>query len=267
MVPIGKYYLGVTPEGPLSATSFNRGGGSASSNGMSPTSPNRSSVQQVAQHTRQPSQPLPQSPPIHTGDVDPIPAPVSNPNSPPLRNSPFLNQVLGAPQVSAPLNRSSDAGTVAQLEPLPASLPSDQEDEVDSPTTRARKSAENRKHTGTMRRDFKFPPPPARDSGLPDIELPQEDQGDVPGTPVTPLTPKTAPPAPLPLPPPMIVLHAAKDSMNPDPPPPPRRVDLPEVVLPDPPTPNSEGESRRVMRLGSKGSEDDLGETVEVDLS
>jgi hypothetical protein len=109
MAPIGKYYLGVTPEGPLSATSFNRGGGSANSNGMSASSPNRSSVQQVAQHARQPSQPPPQSPPIHTGDVDPIPAPVSNPSSPPLRNSSFLNQVPGTTR--------RDAGIVARMEP------------------------------------------------------------------------------------------------------------------------------------------------------
>ena len=97
---------------------------------------------------------------------------------------------------------------------------------------------------GKMRKDFKFPPPPPPDSGLADIELPQEDQGDVPGTPVTPLMPKTAPPAPAPappLPPPsMIVVYAAKDCMNPTPPP--QRVDLPKVALPDPSTPNSEGE-------------------------
>ena len=104
-----------------------------------------------------------------------------------------------------------------------------------------------------------------------DIELPEEDQGDVPGTPVTPLTPKTAPPAPAPpLPlPSMIVVHAAKVSMNPTPPP--QRVDLPEVALPDPSTPNSEGEPTlpggRFIRLGRRQSEDDLGETVEVDLS
>ena len=36
------------------------------------------------------------------------------------------------------------------------------------------------------------------------------------------------------------VEHAAKDSMNPTPPT--QRVDLPEVALPDPSTPNSEGE-------------------------
>ncbi len=38
----------------------------------------------------------------------------------------------------------------------------------------------------------------------------------------------------------MIVVHATKDSMNPTPPP--KRVDLPEVILPDPPIPNSDGE-------------------------
>ena len=274
MAPIGKYYLGATPEGPLSP---NGGGGSANSNGMSAPPPNRNSVQQVAQHARQSSQ---QSPPIHIRDVNPIPAPVSNPSSPPLRSSSFFNQVPGQPQGETPLNRSSDAEAIARIEPLPASLPSDQEDEdgdedeYDSPTTRARKTAERRKHTGTMRKDFKFPPPPSRDSGLPDIELPEEDQYDVPGTPVTPRTPKTAPPPPAPVPasappPPMIVVHAAKDSMNPTPPP--KRVDLPEVVLPDPPTPNSDGEQTppggRVIRLGRRESEDDLGETVEVDLS
>ena len=274
MAPIGKYYLGATPEGPLSP---NGGGGSANSNGMSAPSSNRNSVQQVAQHARQSSQ---QSPPIHIRDVNPIPAPVSNPSSPPLRSSSFFNQVPGQPQGETPLNRSSDAEAIARIEPLPASLPSDQEDEdgdedeYDSPTTRARKTAERRKHTGTMRKDFKFPPPPSRDSGLPDIELPEEDQYDVPGTPVTPRTPKTAPPPPAPVPasappPPMIVVHAAKDSMNPTPPP--KRVDLPEVVLPDPPTPNSDGEQTppggRVIRLGRRESEDDLGETVEVDLS
>lgn len=267
MAPIGKYYLGVTPDGPLSPTSFNGGGGSANSNGMSASSPNRNSVQQMAQHARQPSQPQPHSPPIHTGDVNPIPAPVSNPSSPPLRTSSFFNQVPGPPQGETPGNRSSDAETIARIEPLPASLPSDQEDEEDSPTTRARKTAESRKHTGTMRKDFKFPPPPSRDSDSPDIELPEEDQDDVPGTPVTPRTPKTAPTAPPP--PPMIVVHAAKDSINPTPPP--KRVDLPEVVLPDPPTPNSDGEKTppggRVIRLGRRESEDDLGETVEVDLS
>ena len=67
----------------------------------------------------------------------------------------------------------------------------------------------------------------------------------------------------------MIVVHAAKDSMNPTPPP--QRVDLPEVILPDPPTPNSEGEPTPpgggFIKLGRRESEDDLGETVEVDLS
>jgi hypothetical protein len=281
MAPIGKYYLGVTPETPLSP---NSGGGSANSNGMAAlSSSSRNSVQQVAQHTRQPSQPPPQSPPIHIGDVNPIPAPVSNPSSPPLRNSSFFNQIPGTLQGDTPLHRSINAETVVtRIEPLPPSLPSDQEEEeIDSPTTRARGERESRKLTGKMRKDFKFPPPPARDSGLPDIELPGEDQDDVPGTPVTPRTPKTAPPAPAPPsasaptpapapPPPMIVVHAAKDSMNPTPPP--KRVDLPEVVLPDPPTPNSEGESTppggRFRRLGRRESEDDdLGETVEVDLS
>ena len=88
-----------------------------------------------------------------------------------------------------------------------------------------------------MRKDFKFPSPP--DSGLADIELPEEDQGDVPVTPVTPRMPNVAPPVPAPplLPTPTIVVHAAKDSMNRT-----QRVDLPEVVLPDSPTPNSAGE-------------------------
>jgi len=116
-----------------------------------------------------------------------------------------------------------------------------------------------------MRKDFTLPPLPPRDSGLLDIELSEEDQGDVPGTPVTPRTPKTAPPPPVL---PMIVVHAAKDSMNPTPPP--KRVDLPELVLPDPPTPNPDSEQTppggRVIRLGRKESEEDLGETVEVDL-
>ena len=106
-----------------------------------------------------------------------------------------------------------------------------------------------------MRKDFRFPSPP--DSGLADIELPEEDQGDGPVTPVTPRTPQAAPPAPVPpLPPtPTIVVHVVKDSMNPTPPP--QRVDLPEVVLPDSPTPNSEGEPRppggRFIRLGKEG--------------
>jgi len=243
----------------LSASSFNRGGGSTNNDGTPASPPNRSSVQQVAQHARRPSQPPP--PPIHTGDVNPIPAPLSTPNSPPLRNNPFLNQVPGILQGEPPFDRAS--------EPPPPSLPSDQEDEEDPSAARARKSAESRKRTGMMRKDFKFPPPPPRDSGLPDIELPEEDQDDVPGTPVTPRTPKTAP-AP-PVPPPMIVVHAAKDSMNPTPPS--KRVDLPDVVLPDPPTPSSASEPAssggRIIGLGSgsKGSEDDLGETVEVDLS
>src|SRR5258706_7083086 len=181
MAPIGIYYLGATPEGPLSPASFN---------GMSASPPNRNSVQQVAQHAGQPSQPQPQSPPIHTGDVNPIPAPVSNPSSPPLRTSSFFNQVPGPPRGETPLNRSSDTESIARIEPLPASLPLDQEDEEDSPTTRARKPAESCKHTGTMRKDFKFPPPPppSRDSDSPDIELPEEAQDDVPGTPVTPRT-------------------------------------------------------------------------------
>ena len=104
-----------------------------------------------------------------------------------------------------------------------------------------------------MRKDFKFPSPP--DSGLADIELPE-------GTRVIyllhllhPRTPKAAPPAPPLLPPPTIVVHAAKDSMNATPPP--QRVDLPEVVLPDAPTPNSEGEPTpsggRFIRLGKEG--------------
>ena len=69
----------------------------------------------------------------------------------------------------------------------------------------------------------------------------------------------------------MIVVHAAKDSMNPTPPS--KQVDLPDVGLPDPPTPSSAGEPTpsggRIigLRSGSKDSEDDLGETVEVDLS
>ena len=64
----------------------------------------------------------------------------------------------------------------------------------------------------------------------------------------------------------MIVVHAAKDSMNPTPPP--QRVDLPEVDLPHSPTPNSEGELRPPGgRFIRRESEDDLGETVEVDLS
>ena len=67
----------------------------------------------------------------------------------------------------------------------------------------------------------------------------------------------------------MIMVHAVKDSM--DPTPPPQRVDLPEVALPDPSTPNSEGESTlpggRFIRLERRQSEDDLEETVEVDLS
>ena len=45
-----------------------------------------------------------------------------------------------------------------------------------------------------MQKDFKFPSPP--DSGLADIELPEEDQGDGLVAPVTPRTPKAAPPAP-----------------------------------------------------------------------
>lgn len=265
MAPIGKYYLGATPEGALTTTSFNRGGGSTSSDGIAASEPNRTAVQQVAQHARRPSQPSPQSPPIHTGDVDPIPAPVSNPSSPPLRNRSFFNQVPGAPQGEAPLERTLDEETVARMEPPPPSLPSDQEDEGDSASARARKSAESRKRTGTMRKDFKFPPPPPRDSGLPDIELAEEDHDDVPGTPVTPRTPKGAPAVP----PPMIVVHAAKDSVNATPPS--KRVDLPEVVLPDPPTPSSENEvtppGGRIIGLGGKESEDDLGETVEVDLS
>ena len=113
-----------------------------------------------------------------------------------------------------PLNRSIafDTETVAQIEPLPPSLPSDQEEEEgDPPTARMRKTAERRKHTGKVWKDFKFPPPPPRDSGFPDIDLPEEDLGDVPGTPVTPRTPKTSPPVP---PPPHIVVHAAKGSMN-----------------------------------------------------
>ncbi len=255
-----------------SPTSFNGGGGSANSNGMSASSPNRNSVQQVAQHARQPSPPQPQSQPIHTGDVNPIPAPVSNPSSPPLRTSSFFNQVPGPPRGETLLNRSFRCRNHREIEPLPASLPSDQEDEEDSPTTRARKTAESCKHTGTMRKDFKFPPPPSRDGDSPDIELPEEYLGDVPGTSVTPRTPKTAPPAPpaLSAPPPhMIVVHAEKDSMNPTPLP--KRVDLPEVVLPGPPTPNSDGKQTppggRVIRLGSRESEDDLGEIVEVDLS
>ena len=228
--------------------------------------PNRSSVQQVAQHTRQPSQPPPQSPPIHTGGDNPIPAPVHNPSTPPLRNILFFNSVPGTPQGETPLSRSSafDTESVARIEPLPRSLLSDQEEEEgEPPTTRVRKTAESRKHTGKVRKDFKFPPPPPRDSGLPDSELPEEDQGDVPGTPVTPRTPKTAPPAP---PPPMIVEHAAKGYMNLTPPP--QRFDLLEAVLLDSPTPNSDGEptqpSGRFIRLGRKESEDDLGETVDL---
>ena len=257
MAHIGTYCLGATPEGPLSRTSFNGRGGSANSNRMPASSSNRSSVQQVAQHTRQPSQPLPQSPPIHTDDVNPIPAPVPNPRSPPLLNSSFLNQVPGTPQGETPLNRSaSDTETAARIEPLPPSLPSDQEEEEgDSPMTRTRKTAGSRKPMCRMRKDFKFPPPPPPDSGLADIELPEEDQGDVPGTPVTPLTPKTAPPAPAPappLPPPsVIVVHAAKDSMNPTPPP--QRVDLPEVALPDPST-RIPRASRHCLVCGLSGS-------------
>ncbi len=53
-----------------------------------------------------------------------------------------------------------------------------------------------------MRNDFKFPPPLAWDSGVPDIELTEEDQSGVP------VTPRTVPP------PPMIVVHAAKDSTS-----------------------------------------------------
>ena len=148
MVPTGKYYLGATPEGPLSRTSFTGRGGSANSNRMLVSSSNRSSVRQVAQHTRRPSQPLPQLPPPHTGDVNPVPAPVPNPSSPPLRKSSFFNQVPGTPQGETPLNRSSisDTETVARIEPLPPSLLSRQEEEEDdSPTTRARKPAESRK--------------------------------------------------------------------------------------------------------------------------
>lgn len=69
----------------------------------------------------------------------------------------------------------------------------------------------------------------------------------------------------------MIVVHAAKDSVNPTPPS--KRIDLPEVVLPDPPTPSSASQptpsgGRTIgLRSGSKDSEDDFGETVEVDLS
>ena len=106
-----------------------------------------------------------------------------------------------------------------------------------------------------MRKDFKFPSHP--DSGLADIELPEGDQGDVPVTPVTPRTPKAALPAPAPplLPPPTIVVHTVKDSMNATPPP--QRVDLPEVVLPDAPTPNCEGEATppggRFIGLGKEG--------------
>jgi hypothetical protein len=266
MAPIGKYYLSATSEGPLSATSFNRGSSNASGDGMSSPASNRGSVQHVPQHARRPSQPPPQSPPIHTGHVHPIPAPASNPSTPPMHNSSFLNQVPGTPQSGTPLDRTPDVETVAQVEPPPPSLPSDQEDEASSPTTREQRSSESRRRTGMMRKDFKFPPPPPRDSGLPDIELPTEDQDDVPGTPVTPRTPKTAPAPP---PPPMIFVHEAKDSINPAPPP--RRIDLPDVVLPDPPTPSVESEPTlpggRIVGLRSKESEDDLGETVEVDLS
>ena len=127
MAPIGKYYLGATPETPLSATSYSRGGGSANSDEVASAASKRSSVQQVTQHGRQPSQPLPQSPPIHTGDVNPIPAPVSNPSSPPLRNSSFFNQVLGTPQGEPPGDRTADAETIAHMEPPPPSLPSCQD--------------------------------------------------------------------------------------------------------------------------------------------
>ena len=150
MAPIGKYYLGATPEGPLSPTSFNGRGRCANSNRMSASSSNRSSIQQVAQHTRQPSQPL-QSPPIHIGGVHPIPAPVPNPSSLPLRNSSFLNQVPGTPQGETPLIRSSasDTETFVRNQPLPPSLPSDQEErdtsrlrlEHERPQRRCRKTS------------------------------------------------------------------------------------------------------------------------------
>jgi hypothetical protein len=266
MAPIGKYYLGATPDPPLSPTSYNRGSSSTSSDVISASAPNRRSVQPIAQHARQPSQPPPQSPPIHTGEVDPIPAPLSNPSSPPQHHSSFFNQAPGTPQGETLLNRAPESEIVARTEPPPPSLPSDQEDQHNLSTPGTRKGSESRKRTGTMRKDFKFPPPPPRDGGLPDIELPGEDQDDVPGTPVTPRTPKEAPAPPAP---PMIVVHAARDSINPTPPP--QRVDLPEVVLPDPPTPSSESEETppggRIVGLGNRNSEDDLGDTVEVDLS
>ena len=74
--------------------------------------------------------------------------------------------------------------------------------------------------------------PSSPDRGLADIELPEEDRGDVPVTPVTPRTPKAALPAPAPplSSPPTIVVHAVKDFMNPTRPP--QRVVLPEVVPP-----------------------------------
>ena len=158
MAPIGKYYLGATPEGPLSPTSFNGRGGSANSTRMSASSSNQGSVQRVAQHTQQPSQPL-QSPPIHIVGVNPIPAPVPNPSSLPLRNNSFLNQVPGTPQGETPLTRSSasDTETFVRIQPLPPSLPSDQEERD---TTRLRLERERPQravniYTGKMRKDFK----------------------------------------------------------------------------------------------------------------
>ena len=121
---------------------------------------------------------------------------------------PIGKYYLGA-TLEAPLSPSSfDRGGGRESEAPP---PSDQEDEEDPSATLAQKSAESRKRTGTMRKDFKFPSLPPRDSGLPDIELPEEDKDGVPGTPGTS---KTAP-APSAQEPPMFVVNAAKDSMNP----------------------------------------------------
>ena len=89
------------------------------------------------------------------------------------------------------------------------------------------------------------------------------DQGNVPGMPGT-THPLRQPERHL-----HHIVHAAKESMNPTPPF--KQVDLLEVVLPEPPTPSPAGEPApshgRTIGLRRKDSEDDLGETVEVDLS
>lgn len=210
MIPISQFYLGATPNSPLSSAPFTR------PQSMSQVSLQRSSTRGAA------------SPP----EAAPV-GPGNRASMPPQRRPAAQSEASASSFVNQPATKAKTNGVAPVIETDEASVPGEDEGEESPSDSKSKRSpisaSERHARNGTMDRNFKFPPPspPAEDvppvppipssvsqtqtkplsagsgdadSGYGEEEQTVEDRGKGEGAKAGPLSPVSA--APMEVPPP-----------------------------------------------------------------